>query len=124
MINLKIRIKENRMRYRIDDAIVDIQKRRVQIGRNKSQLSDLSLQCLLIFIEQPNQLVLKETLLQRCWQSMVVSDEVLKQRIYLINQCFLPLRYRVIKNIRGKGYILSGRVRKSYGIELLWKYFR
>jgi TolB-like protein/DNA-binding winged helix-turn-helix (wHTH) protein/predicted Zn-dependent protease len=99
-------------RLRVDDLVVDLERRTVRRGTELLDLTDRSLRLLEALIRHAPELVSKDQLVAEVWDDTVVSDETLAQRVRLLRQGLGDdsQNPRYIASVRGRGYRLIAPV--------------
>jgi TolB-like protein/DNA-binding winged helix-turn-helix (wHTH) protein/Tfp pilus assembly protein PilF len=95
-------------RLRLDDLVVDLDRRSVRRGAEVLDVTDRSLRLLESLIRYAPEPVSKDRLIAEVWDDAVVSDETLAQRVRLLRQCLGDdsRNPRYIASVRGRGYRL------------------
>ena len=71
-------------RLRVDDLLVDIERRTVRRGSEMLELTDRSFCLLEVLIRHAPERVGKDQLIAEVWDEAVVSDDTLAQRVRLL----------------------------------------
>lgn len=92
--------------FSVLDLDVDLAQRRVSRGGEALVLPDLSFRLLATLIEAAPHTVDKDTLIEKVWDGVVVSDETLSQRVRLLRQALGEegSEPRYMESVRGRGY--------------------
>lgn len=100
---------------RVDDLVVDLDRRSVRRGAELLDIPDRSLRLLEALIRHAPELVSKDQLIAEVWDDAVVSDETLAQRVRLLRQSLGDdsRNPRYIASVRGRGYRLIAPTGKT-----------
>ena len=95
-------------RLRVDDLLVDIERRTVRRGSEMLELTDRSFRLLEVLIRHAPERVDKDQLIAEVWDESVVSDDTLAQRVRLLRQSLGDdsRNPRYVAAVRGRGYRL------------------
>ena len=95
-------------RLRVDDLLVDIERRTVRRGSEMLELTDRSFRLLEVLIRHAPERVGKDQLIAEVWDEAVVSDDTLAQRVRLLRQSLGDdsQNPRYVAAVRGRGYRL------------------
>jgi TolB-like protein/DNA-binding winged helix-turn-helix (wHTH) protein/Flp pilus assembly protein TadD len=98
--------------YRVDDLVIDADRRRVTRGDSVLALHGLSFDLLLTLARAAPELLTNDQLMERVWPGLVVSPETVTQRVKLVRDALgddsqAP---RYVLGVRGRGYRLIARV--------------
>ena len=99
---------------RVDDLLVDFERRTVRRGSEMLELTDRSFRLLEVLISHAPERVDKDRLIAEVWDDAVVSDDTLAQRVRLLRQSIgdNSQKPRYIAAVRGRGYRLIPRPRE------------
>ena len=102
-------------RLRVDDLIVDLERRSVSRGAEPLDLTDRSFRLLETLIRNAPDVVSKDQLITEVWDDAVVSDETLAQRVRLLRQSLGDdsQQPRYVASVRGRGYRLVGSLAEA-----------
>jgi len=105
---------DRRPLLRVDDLLVDIERRTVRRRSEMLELTDRSFRLLEVLISHAPERVDKDRLIAEVWDDAVVSDDTLAQRVRLLRQSIgdNSQKPRYIAAVRGRGYRLIPRPRE------------
>ncbi len=103
---------ETPSRLRVDDLVVDLERRTVRRGSDLLELTDRSFRLLEALIQHAPELVSKDQLIAAVWDDTIVSDDTLAQRVRLLRQSLGDdsQKPRYIAAVRGRGYRLVAQL--------------
>ena len=104
---------------RVDDLLVDFERRTVRRGSEMLELTDRSFRLLEVLISHAPERVDKDRLIAEVWDDAVVSDDTLAQRVRLLRQSIgdNSQKPRYIAAVRGRGYRLIPRPREFRSVQ-------
>jgi len=108
---------EKLSRLRVDDLVVDLERRTVTRGSDLLELTDRSFRLLEALIRHAPEQVSKDQLIAEVWDDTIVSDDTLAQRVRLLRQSLGDdsQKPRYIAVVRGRGYRLVAPIRDFVG---------
>lgn len=101
-------------RYLVGDLLVDVGLSRVTRADVELPFTRLTFDTLLVLISEAPNVVSLDTLMQRVWPGLVVSNETVSQRIKLLRSTLgdHPRAPKYIVGVRGRGYRLLAPVER------------
>lgn len=100
------------MKYRVADAIVDLDANRIERADRSVELEPRVAEVLRYLITRPGELVTREKLLENVWNTQNISDDAITRCINLIRRSFddNPRNPRVLQTLTKRGYRLIAEV--------------
>ena len=110
----EVKLQDRQPRMRVDDLLVDVERRTVKRGSEMLELTDRSFSLLEVLIRHAPERVDKDQLIAEVWDDTGVSDDTLAQRVRLLRQSLGDdgQNPRYVASVRGRGYRLIPPPRK------------
>ncbi|MCF6262497.1 MAG: winged helix-turn-helix domain-containing protein [Xanthomonadales bacterium] len=97
------------------DITVDTTKRCIYKGGDKVQSSSLNFDLLVYLLENPNEVISKDTLKENVWSGRIISDNTLYKQVKRLKEELLTKLSdeELLQTIHGRGIIFVAKVKKT-----------
>lgn len=88
--------------------VLDLDREELQVGNRTLPLRPKAFLLLAHFAQRPGCLITKDALIEAVWPDVVVTEDSLIQCVAQLRMALGDAEQRVIKTVRGRGYIFDG----------------